>query len=70
MAMVNLVRANRSVPITLTREIGYTLERKKFSTNKKLLLFACLPLLPIVFLVMMCLASYMEKKLEASGEYD
>ena len=70
MAIANLIQGTKLYGITSAQETRYKLERKSFSTIDKLLILVCLPLLPVIFLVIMWLACYQDKKAEELGIFD
>ena len=66
--MASLVQAKESETITFTEEIEGGLERRRFSVKEILVILVLLPIFPVVFPLMMLIASYQERKLEELWE--
>ena len=66
--MASLVQAKESEIISFTEEIEGGLERRRFSVKEILIILVLLPIFPVVFPLMMWIASYQERKLEELWE--
>ena len=66
--MASLVQVKESEIISFTEELKGGLERRRFSVKEILIILVLLPIFPVVFPLMMWIASHQERKLEELWE--